>query len=372
MASEGAQNRRFSASVSNTIDGLSKPNTAGNRTQPDITERRQPSSSHIDAIPDAPIADSSVPEQPYAPDFERELVAALRLDIDPHAQQLDKPDAVPCNEDTSVSSRTQSLAIGPGTVSDSGISATRPTLEDVEIPGPQLDEGTTENGQGQVNDERHVNDPESQRLRDRPYEPPRITFSASDDDSHQHEQAQVGNEDSGVPSRSLSHASNVTASESLSQESNVTLVLASKAVRAGQIHLVINGVPQAIPAGEKYPGLNFDEWRSSHEEQAGDGSLDSTEAQPAFSTGEPKTLKLTHTDDGSPPVGSKAQGHPSSPQGQHVRQTPSFSSLGASEAGLSAQQPQLGCGLGKCQLRCLSTYLIIISTTKPFGSLALI
>lgn len=195
---------------------------------------RQRSSSPTDAVPD-PLQD------PNTLDFEKELTAALRLDTDSQAGQFAKLDF-------------PSLPDSPRT----SIHSTAPTLGNV-----QFDSEPNEVAQEEIN-LNHVH-PESTRLSVAPDSSRELVvktqglYDHSDAERRPTHHPVTGEDHESkedlCPSSSLSYTSDTAPSRSLPYTSNVTVVLASKAVRADELSVLINGLPTTAKAG-KFPALD--------------------------------------------------------------------------------------------------------------------
>ncbi|RJE22794.1 hypothetical protein PHISCL_04852 [Aspergillus sclerotialis] len=182
-----------------------------------------------DAIPTICLPPSPLPvrykESPiYVLDFEKELVAALLLDISSRADEFfnrhsDRNDRDSHSFDSSI-----------------------------KLHGTHRIVVKTQDPSDNVFDEHLIisscnNDPQQ------------IDFSSLNGKTQLQEDQP---KDECCPSSRLSYDSNVTPSRSVSYAFNVTLVLASKAVRAGHIRVLINGLPAVQSENAKCPASAFD------------------------------------------------------------------------------------------------------------------
>lgn len=357
--SEAPDRRRSTRSASDTMINelgvlkTKRRSTSGDRTEASLTfanRRRQPSLS-TDAI-----ADNSARDPHCADDFGRELVVALGLDdVDSRPQQ-----AAANESSTKAPPQANSIDLGDDAIQDC---SPQDSVHNSRIN----DEAKTENSH-------HVDDQsQSSALENLDMHDPAVKLSEQSDNPHgstfprptveaSQQPHELGsskktqlheNEGSNQlsPARSLSHASNATPSESLSHGSGGTLVVASKAVRAEHIRVVVNGVQkdsgeesqsaadghESDRTGEKDTAL------VSHEYSGGSVSPGpSRAALGAEAIGTPGSQPGDN--DGSTHLSLPDQGdNPSAPSNRHVHE-PSVSSLGGSEksVGLSLQQSQLG------------------------------
>lgn len=333
----------------------------------------QESSSRIDAIPDI-----SLPEKHTSTlDFERELIAALRLDTDSQSEQLVRLNGFrsrPGSQRTSVhstglsvldsaqdsDSRTINEITPEENIQQSHVSRAS-SYSSVTTPKIPPQGPVVKIQEASVEPEPHLTAPHSEN------EPRRPLESDYDEKSQFHEDE---DQEELCPSRSLSYASNVALSRSVSYASNVTVVLASKAVRTDQIRVLINGLPattekgkvpalddqalegqkQRVPVREDATeGLDIESQEGSREGPGDDSAtLESTNSMERLDEVSPGELNSnTGGSNGSPRTSSSQDHHPGLQKDQ-LHHIPSVSSLDSRE---TIQTPlhrsHLGSGIGK-------------------------